>query len=211
MALLKRLVETISGSTPTPIKITYHMINPNDLDGKTVALVNFATGNAIELKDAIADPPSGTPCIGSQSHLGETQQWKFVKYKRCPDDQPQFRLQNIGAPQRAMDLYKGGIADGTHITGWEYSGFDNHQLWCIRIVGYFKHHGTVVNCGIENISAGTFVTLQSGNAKDGLVAVVPSDSTKTNDLGGGSNRIVGQRGSLASLSTDQLWILKVIL
>lgn len=43
-----------------------------------------------------------------------------------------------------MDLYNGGTSDGTEIVGWQYSGFGGHQLWCIRPVGYFPAHGTIV-------------------------------------------------------------------
>jgi hypothetical protein len=80
-----------------------------------------------------------------------------------------------------MDLYNGGRSDGTQIVGWQYSGFGGHQLWCIRPVGYFPAHGTIVKyvnlveepqhtnerCRIENIPAGTFVTLQGGSAQYG--------------------------------------------
>ncbi|KAF5258027.1 hypothetical protein NW764_008075 [Fusarium oxysporum] len=143
------------------------MISAHDLEGKTVAFVNFATGTAIDLKDGFTSPPDGTPCIGWQAHLNENQQWKCVKYQHGPDDQPQFRLQNIRASGRAMDLYNGGTSDGTEIVGWQYSGFGGHQLWCIRPVGYFPAHGTIVK--IENIPAGTFVTLQGGSAQYGPV------------------------------------------
>ncbi len=44
----------------------------------------------------------------------------------------------------AMDLYNGGTSDGTEIVGWQYGGFGGHQLWCIRPVGYFPAHGTIV-------------------------------------------------------------------
>ncbi|RBR18971.1 hypothetical protein FVER53590_10063 [Fusarium verticillioides] len=145
------------------------MVNAHDLEGKTVAFVNFETGTAIDLKDGFTNPPDGTPCIGWQAHLNENQQWKCVKYQHGPDDQPQFRLQNVRASGRAMDL--------------------GHQLWCIRPVGYFPAHGTIVK--IENIPAGTFVTLQGGSAQYGT-------------------RIVGSHGSLNDLRTDQLWILKLI-
>ncbi|KAL7764077.1 hypothetical protein ACKLNR_005222 [Fusarium oxysporum f. sp. zingiberi] len=139
------------------------MISAHDLEGKTVAFVNFATGTAIDLKDGFTNPSDGTPCIGWQAHLNENQQWKCVKYQHGSDDQPQFRLQNIRAPGRAMDLYNGGTSDGTEIVGWQ----------------------------IENIPAGTFVTLQGGSAQYGT-------------------RIVGSHGSLNDLRTDQLWILKLI-
>lgn len=91
------------------------MINAHDLEGKTVAFVNFATGTAIDLKDGtppftllppsnprlgFTNPPDGTPCIGWQAHLNENQQWKCVKYQHGPDDQPQFRLQNVRASGR---------------------------------------------------------------------------------------------------------------
>ncbi|KAI1024530.1 hypothetical protein LB503_007063 [Fusarium chuoi] len=69
----------------------------------------------------------------------------------------------------AMDLYNGGTSDGTEIVGWQYSGFGGHQLWCIRPVGYFAAHGTIIKyvkicresqhtdqrCRIENIPNGT--------------------------------------------------------
>ncbi|KAG5800539.1 hypothetical protein H9Q69_000426 [Fusarium xylarioides] len=148
------------------------MINAHDLEGKTVAFVNFATGTAIDLKDGFTNPPDGTPCIGWQAHLNENQQ-----------------LQNVRASGRAMDLYNGGTSDGTEIVGWQYSGFGGHQLWCVRPVGYFPAHGTIVK--IENIPAGTFVTLQGGSAQYGT-------------------RIVGSHGSLNDLRTDQLWILNLI-
>ncbi|KAI1008644.1 hypothetical protein LB504_002050 [Fusarium proliferatum] len=107
------------------------MINAHDLEGKTVAFVNFATGTAIDLKDGFTNPPDGTLCIGWQAHLNENQQWKCVKYH-------QFRLQNVRASGRAMDLYNGGTSDGTEIVGW-----------------------------IENIPNGTWVTLQGGSAQYG--------------------------------------------
>ncbi|KAF4343810.1 carbohydrate-binding module family 13 [Fusarium beomiforme] len=121
------------------------MISAHDLEGKTTASTFPTLSTSAYNNQGFTNPPDGTPCIGWQAHLQENQQWKCVKYQHGPDDQPQFRLQNIRAPGRAMDLYGGSSTDGTEIVGWEYSGFGGHQLWCIRPVGYFPAHGTIVN------------------------------------------------------------------
>ncbi|RSL40023.1 hypothetical protein CEP54_016209 [Fusarium duplospermum] len=165
------------------------MIDSQSLNGRTVAFVNFGTGTAMDLSGGQTSPPDGTPCIGYQAHLNENQQWKLVKWKDDDVGRPIFRIQNIKASGRALDLYNGGTANDTKITGWQYSTFGGHQAWYIHPVGVFPENGTVVK--IQNYGANTFVDLRYGSSDNGTP-------------------IVGWQGDLHSLNPHQLWVLKFV-
>ncbi|KPM35137.1 hypothetical protein AK830_g11430 [Neonectria ditissima] len=164
------------------------MIDAQDLNGKTVAFVNFGTNTAIDLSGGHCDPPDGTPCIGWDAVLSENQQWKLVKLRDGPGGLPLFRIQNVKAPGKALDLYNGSSSDNTKITGWSHGSTTNdHQLWYIHPVGEFQNRGNVVM--LENYGTNTFVDLYLGGAANGT-------------------SVVGWQGSLKALGSHQLWFLK---
>ncbi|KAK7416448.1 hypothetical protein QQZ08_011999 [Neonectria magnoliae] len=99
-------------------------------------------------------------CVGWSAHQTENQQWKLIKLKDGEQGQPLFRIQNVRAPSRAMDLYNGRSSDNTEITGWSHDSTTNdHQLW------YVQGHGNVVK--IESYATGTFVDLYHGDSENG--------------------------------------------
>ncbi|KAJ4246858.1 hypothetical protein NW762_013410 [Fusarium torreyae] len=130
------------------------MIDSQSLSGRTVAFVNFGTGTAMDLsggsKTSQNSPPNGTPCIGYQPHLNESQQWKLVKWK---DD-------DLGVPSSgSRTSWQLGI------TGWQYSTFGCHQDWYINLVGVFRGNGTVVKP--QTCGPNTFVDLRYGSSDNG--------------------------------------------
>ncbi|KAF5643136.1 carbohydrate-binding module family 13 [Fusarium sp. NRRL 52700] len=142
------------------------MIDPNDLDGRTVCFLNFATGNAMTLDTQVDDPSDGTKVHSWVLNGNNNQVWKLKIVDGKGTETPTFVIGNKRAPGKFLDLYHGSSSNNTKITGWAGGTEGNyHQLWNIQTRGNWADKGQIVK--IQNYNAGTFVDLHNGGSSNG--------------------------------------------
>ncbi|KAF5240401.1 hypothetical protein FANTH_9661 [Fusarium anthophilum] len=148
------------------------MMNPNDLDGRTVRFINFATGNAMTLDTQEEYPPNGRK-VHSWSLINDDNQWWTLEIIAGKGSEtPIFVIRSKKAEGKCLDLDHGSSRNGTVITGWQGAkvgehglGPDDHQLWHIHTRATWAEKGQIVK--IQNHGAWTFVDLYNGGSKNG--------------------------------------------
>jgi hypothetical protein len=161
------------------------MIDPNDLDGREVRFINFATGNGMTLDSHEKNPPDGKN-VWSWHLISDTnQRWKLEIKEGKGSETPVFMIKSVKSPSKCLDLHYGDSADNTKITGWQFgSGLNEHQLWYIHTRGNWADKGQIVK--IQNHGTKTFVDLYYGRSDN-------------------ATPIVGWEGSIDSVNDHQLW------
>ncbi|KAI1086702.1 carbohydrate-binding module family 13 protein [Rostrohypoxylon terebratum] len=154
------------------------------LDGAVVSFLNYGTNSSLDLSHG--GTADGTDVIGYKFHNGDNQYWKLEKIDQTVA-WPTWVIRNVQSNTN-LDLYLGGSANGTKITGWagpEKNNINKHQLWYLVTA---DDTGNVYM--IQNVGTGTYVDLNGGNAANGA-------------------KITGWSGSVRQKNPNQLWCLNI--
>ncbi|KAI0390575.1 carbohydrate-binding module family 13 protein [Xylariaceae sp. FL0594] len=129
-----------------------------NLDGATIALINYTTGTCVDLPDGSENYKQ---LVGTKFQNLDSQLWK-IEVADKSTVWPLFKLQNVKW-NRYADLKNGDAKDGAVIHGFDKTA-TNNQLW--RFVSA-DPLGRVIM--IQNYGTGTFFDLDSGNGADGTL------------------------------------------